>query len=661
LNRSSARWQFANSWLHDPIDRGGRGLVSYEDKMMKSTPKIQDYAVIGDGRSAALVSRDGSIDWLCWPRFDSPSLFGGLLDHQVGGTWSITPTESARVERRYVDGTNVLQTRFHTSTGILVLTDFMPAVSEEEKRRVFWPEQELVRQVGCEQGEVEVQIHFDPRPDYGRARITIRDAGKLGLRIEMGSCLITLQSDIRLAPAAEGGVSARVKLRAGEPIAFSLTYAAEGPAVLPPLGDLVTQKLALTVAWWQRWAARAKYNGPYRDQVVRSALALKLMIYAPSGAMIAAPTTSLPERVGGDLNWDYRFCWLRDAAFTARALFGLGYTEEAEAFVSWMLHATRLTRPELRVIYDVYGESNPEETELPHLRGYAGSRPVRVGNATRNQLQLDVYGEVIEAVTHFLRSGGELDRETRKMLCHFGGYVCRNWQEPDNGIWEPRDQRQHYTHSRLLCWVALDQLLEMHRLGRLRGIPVNEFTKHREEIRRDIEERGWNPTLESYTQVLGGDTLDATVLLLAFHGFDEASSPRMRRTFQRIQERLGGGPGLLYRYEKSFEGGEGAFALCCFWIAEFLARGGGSREAAHDAFARTLGYASDLGLFAEEIDAKTGDALGNFPQAFTHVGLINAALSLVEREEREHAGNAEREQGASAGGAREQVLPEVRR
>jgi GH15 family glucan-1,4-alpha-glucosidase len=627
---------------------------------MRATPKIQDYAVIGDGRSAALVSLDGSIDWLCWPRFDSPSLFGGLLDQQVGGAWSIRPTEPARAERRYIDGTNVLQMRFRTSTGALVLTDFMPAASEEEKRHQLWPEQELVRQAACEQGEVEVQVHFDPRPDYGRARITIRDAGKLGLRLEMGSRLITLRGDISLAPAVEGGVSARVKLRAGESIAFSLTYAAEGPAVLPPLGDLVARKLALTVGWWQRWAARARYNGPYRDQVVRSALALKLLIYAPSGAMIAAPTTSLPERVGGELNWDYRFCWLRDAAFTARALFGLGYTEEAEAFVSWMLHATRLTRPELRVIYDVYGESNPEETELPHLRGYAGSRPVRVGNATRNQLQLDVYGEVIEAVTHFVHRGGELDRETQRMLRHFGEYVCRHWPEPDNGIWEPRDNRQHNTHSRLLCWVALDRLLEMHRRGRLPGIPADKFREDREQIRREIEGRGWNPRLESYTQVLGGDTLDATVLLMAFHGFEEASSGRMQQTYRRIQERLGAGPGLLYRYEKSLEGGEGAFALCCFWIAEFLARGGGSGEAAHDAFAHTLGYANDLGLFSEEIDAKTGDALGNFPQAFTHVGLINAALSLAERDERGQGRDAERQLGATAG-VRGQALPEVRR
>lgn len=350
--------------------------------MTRTVPKIQDYAVIGDGPSAALICRDGSIDWLCRPRFDSPSLFGALLDLQVGGAWSIVPTEPARIERRYIDGTNVLQTRFQTASGAVVLTDFMPATSEEEKSRMLWPEHELLRQVECEQGEVELRVHFDPRPDFGRARISIRDAGQLGLRIEMGSQLTTLRSDIKLAPDENGGVSARVKLWARESSTFSLTYAADGPAVLAPLGKLVREKLALTVEWWQRWAARARYEGPYRDQVVRSALVLKLMSYAPSGALVAAPTTSLPERVGGDLNWDYRFCWLRDAAFTARALFGLAYTEEAAAFCSWLLHATRLTRPELRVLYDVFGENIPKERELSHLQGYAGSRPVRVGNAT---------------------------------------------------------------------------------------------------------------------------------------------------------------------------------------------------------------------------------------------------------------------------------------
>jgi GH15 family glucan-1,4-alpha-glucosidase len=602
---------------------------------MRAMPKIEDYAMIGNCRSAALVSRYGSIDWLCWPRFDSSSLFGRLLDPKAGGAWSINPAQPAGVERRYIGETNVLQTRFRTQAGAIVLTDFMPAASEQQKRCLLWPEHELLRHVRCEQGNVELEVHFDPRPNYGREKITIRDAGKLGLRIDRGSSLITLRSDIRFGPNVKGGVSGGVRLQAGESIGFSLTYAAEAPAVVPQLGEVLTDKLDLTVDWWQRWAARAKYRGPYRSHVVRSALALKLMNFAPSGAIIAAPTTSLPESVGGDLNWDYRYCWLRDAAFTARALFGLGYTEEAEAFVSWTLHTTSLTRPELRVIYDVYGESNPAETELSHFQGYRDSRPVRIGNATRNQLQLDVYGEVIEAVGHFIQHGGDLDREMQKMLRQFGEYVCGHGREPDNGIWEPRNQRRHNTHSRLMCWVALDRLLKMNQQGRLPGLPVQQFMQRREQLRRDIEQQGWNPRLQSFTQVLGGDTLDATVLLMAFHGFMEPSSPQMQQTYRKIQERLGAGPGLLYRYEQSFEGHEGAFAMCSFWLAEFLARGGGSCQSARQEFQHTLKYANDLGLFAEEIDPRTGDALGNFPQAFTHVALINAAISLVDREELE--------------------------
>ena len=405
---------------------------------MRPTPKIQDYAIIGDGRSAALVSRDGSIDWLCWPRFDSPSLFGAILDQKVGGAWSIGPTQPAHIERRYFEGTNVLVTRFRTITGEVVLTDFMPAASEEQKRKTLWPEQELVRRVECEQGEMELQSHFDPRPNYGRANYRIRDAGALGLRLETESGLFTLRSDLSFTSAPEGGLVARARVKAGEVVAFSLGFAAEGPAVLAPLGELVRQKLDLTIQWWQQWSERATYNGPYREQVLRSALALKLMIYAPSGAMIAAPTTSLPTCIGGGENWDYRYCWLRDAAFTARSLFGLGFIDEAEAFVSWTLHATRLTRPKLQVLYDVFGGNRSKETVLDHLEGYAGSSPVRVGNHAGVQFQLDPYGEVIEAVSHFVRRGGELDRETQKMLRQFGEYVCQNWHKPDSGIWESR-------------------------------------------------------------------------------------------------------------------------------------------------------------------------------------------------------------------------------
>jgi GH15 family glucan-1,4-alpha-glucosidase len=397
------------------------------------------------------------------------------------------------------------------------------------------------------------------------------------------------------------------------------------------LGDLVAQKLQLTVDWWRNWSGQAKYDGPHREQVIRSALILKLLSYAPSGAIIAAPTTSLPERLGGDNNWDYRFAWLRDAAFTVRALFGLGYEDDAEAFVNWFLHATRLTRPRLSVLYDVFGEAPPDERVLEHLGGYAESRPVRIGNEARDQLQLDTYGEVLDAVAYFLGSARPLDREMQKMLRQFGDYVCAHWSKPDNGIWEYRDALRHYTHSRLMCWVALDRLLQLHRRGQLSGIAADKFEDAREQIRQEIERRAWNERLQSYTQELDGNALDANALLLALHGFEEMTSERMQQTHRRIRERLAPAPGLLHRDERSAEKGEGAFALCGFWEADFLARGGGSLQEARDTFDAALAYANDVGLLAEEIDPNNGDALGNFPQGFTHLGVINAALSLRDR------------------------------
>ena len=600
--------------------------------MTPSSNAIGDYAAIGDGRSVALVGRDGSIDWLCWPRFDSPSLFGRILDPSAGH-WRIAPVAPSRTERHYIENTNVLQTRFDTGTGSLVLTDLMPVASEKEKERLLLPEREILRLIECERGEVEIEWSFEPRPGYGLGTTAVRRAGQLGFRAQTGMGLLTLRTDLP-ADYSDGRIGGRARLSAGAAAYSSLTFAADGPAALPPLGEWSRAALDRTVHWWQSWVASARYDGPCREAVIRSALALKLMVYAPSGAVVAAPTTSLPERIGGPHNWDYRFCWLRDASLTVRALTGLGYMDEAHAFVNWLLHATRLTRPELRVLYDVYGNPPPDERTLDRLSGYQGSRPVRVGNLAVDQRQLDVYGEVIDAVAHFVQAGGSLDRETQGVLRSWGEYICRHWDEPDEGIWEPRSGRANHTHSRVLSWVALDRLLQLHAKDHVRWAPAAKLAENRDAIRRQVETRAWNPALESYVAEQDGDRLDATLLLLAWYGFEPPDSERMDKTYRRVRERLGAGDGLLYRFNADTPG-EGAFGICSFWAAEYLALGGGTAEEARGLFERLCRYANDVGLFAEEIDPGTGAALGNFPQAFTHVGLINAALTLSRRLEGE--------------------------
>lgn len=593
-------------------------------------PHISDYAVIGDSRSAALVSREGSIDWLCWPRFDSPSIFGAILDPERGGFWRIAPTRYAQVSRRYLENSNVLVTEFTSRDGVLQVTDFMSVASEEEKRKVMFAEHELLRIVECVQGSVEVDMRFEPRPNYARAQVRFHATGALGVRVEHRQHLYSLRAEVPLRVRGDE-VFALVRLSAGQRKVFSLSYDSYEPAVVAPLGAWSEQGLARTTAWWREWAGRCTYDGPYKAEVVRSLLILKLLTYAPSGAIVAAPTTSLPERVGGPLNWDYRFCWVRDASLTVSELIDVGYTAEAEAFVSWLLHCTRLTRPRLSILYDVFGELPRGEELLPHLRGHRGSRPVRIRNAATEQLQLDTYGEVIDAVTQFCRRGGTLDGETRKMLRQFGEYACKNWRQPDQGIWEPRINPQPHTHSRLLCWTALDRLLELEKTGLLPRIPKDQFERTRLAIRKDIEEHSWNASLQTYTHVQGGDTVDASLLLLGWYGFEPPGEPRIRSTFRKIRERLEVAPHLLYRSEDSRAVGEGAFGICSFWAAEYLARGGGTLQEAERWFESLLKCANDVGVLAEEIDPVTGEGLGNVPQAFTHVGLISAALAIERR------------------------------
>jgi GH15 family glucan-1,4-alpha-glucosidase len=462
----------------------------------------------------------------------------------------------------------------------------------------------------------------------------VRAAGALGLRIDLRPGLLVLRSDQALdltkADARAGRVRQRARLRAGEAVAFSLTFEDEWPAILPPIGAWSRDCLDRSIAWWSDWIGRMDYDGPYRATVARSALVLRLLLHAPSGSFVAAPTTSLPERVAGALNWDYRFCWLRDASLTMRALFALGFHQEGEALLGWLLHTTRLTRPELRVLYDVYGRPPPRERALPHLHGYRGSRPVRIGNAASEQLQLDVYGEVLDAAAQFAAHGGTFDRETQRLLAGFGHHVARNWRRPDEGLWEPRSGRRHNTHSHLLCWVALDRLATMHRTMLVGVDPIDDILRAREEIAAAIRQHAWNAELGSYASTLGGAELDASTLLLAWYGFEDAASDRMRASYARITSQLGAGRGLLYRYRNGESPGEGAFGVCGFWAAEYLALGGGTVDEARAAFEGQLGFENDVGLYAEEIDPATGAFLGNLPQALSHLSLISAAVAITE-------------------------------
>ena len=590
--------------------------------------KIHDYAIIGNTRSAALVSRDGSLDWLCWPRFESPPVFARLVAPENGGYWRIAPTAPARVTRRYVGHSTALETTFHTATGRAVLVDLMTVAGEDTKHRELVPDDEVLRRVRCDEGEVELEVVVAPRPDFGRARVRVRQHPRLGIRWELGRELLALRADVPMQLAA-GVARATLRLRAGQSASFSFTHD-DGPALLVPLGAAAEDRIARSIAWWQAWADRARYAGPYRAHVIRSALTVKLMAFAPSGAIVAAPTTSLPERLGDTLNWDYRYCWLRDAAFTTRALLSLGYVDEASAFVSWLLHATRLTHPEMRTLYDVYGRMPARERVIASAAGYRGARPVRVGNAAADQLQLDCYGEVIDAVAHLARVVGGISRETQRLLHDLGDYVLRMWRYPDQGIWEPRGYPEHRTHSRLLCWVALDRLCDLGSRGIIGGLDHSRLREQSAAIRADIEQHGYDAARGCYTGSFGNPDLDASVLLLAWYGFHPASSPRMRSTFDHIRRQLGAGPGLFYRYDDSLRSGEGAFWICSFWAVEQLARGGGTLTEARALMDAAKSYANDVGLMAEEIDPTTGDALGNFPQAYTHVGLINAALSLEE-------------------------------
>ena len=599
---------------------------------------IAEYAIIGDTRSAALISLQGSIDWLCWPRFDSRSIFGRILDHDRGGYFSIQPAVPFTPKRRYLDRTNVLETTFQTESGVARLLDLMPVMREEEKKTRLTPFRQLLRRIEVTEGDVPLVAHFEPRPDYARTIPKIRSKRPDTIYCDQGPTVFHLRSDAAFT-CADGTAQATFTLRRGERRYFALGFDDHAPAVFPNIGTPADEEIDRTIDFWREWSSNCTYDGPHADRVLRSALVLKLLTYAPSGAIVAAPTTSLPEQPGGVRNWDYRYCWLRDASFTVAALDDCGFEIEGGAFVDWMLYATRLTHPRLQIMYDVFGEARLPETTLSHLEGYERSAPVRIGNGAHAQFQLDIYGEVLGAVEEHLqpnRDGAERPKlygDVQTMLCRLADIVVKRWNEPDNGIWEKRSAPQHHVHAKVMAWSALDCAERMVKNGYIRGVDPDPWRRAKEEIRRTVLERGFNQRLNSFVSILDGDQLDASLLYLPRVGFVQPDDPRMLGTIDAIRRTLGGDD-LLYRYELNTDDGlppgEAAFLPCSFWLVEALAIAGQSDEAKR-IFDTLVLRANDLGLYSEEIDRHTGALLGNFPQALTHIGFMNAALCLHEK------------------------------
>jgi GH15 family glucan-1,4-alpha-glucosidase len=601
-------------------------------------PEISNYALIGNSCAAALVSGNGSIDWCCLPEFDSPAIFAALLDRENGGYFCIRPATEFQSSHQYVPDTNVYQNTFTTDTGQARLTDAFTVMTEAQKQRELYADHEILRVVEGISGTVKMKMEYLPRIFYGRSRAFLQDNIMLGISFTWKENIFNLLTTL---PPAEIRVSDHSKAEVefdvspGERIFFSFSHCVQAPAVIPELKETAASRMANTLCYWRNWIGKCRYSGLYSGHVKRSALALKLLTHSPSGAIVAAPTASLPEKMGGQRNWDYRYCWLRDASFTTRVLLKLGFEDEVHAYMNWILHATQLTRPALQVVYSVYGHVQLREHTLHWLSGYRGSAPVRIGNRAYDQLQLDVYGEVLDAIYSYSRLVEKFDRDSRKFMIGLGERICKVWNRPDNGIWEIRSSTIHHTHSKVMCWVGLDRLIKICSQYGWKEAPLQMFSETMGSIHNEIERSGYDAALASYTRGLGVRQLDASALTFPLVGYTEFSSPRMRSTTEAIRSFLSDN-GMIYRYsrvEDGVGGEEGAFALCNFWMAENLARAG-SLDDARSLFDATVAAMGSAGLLSEEIDPVTGKLLGNYPQAFTHIGLINAALAINEQQEK---------------------------
>ncbi|HEY8629791.1 MAG TPA: glycoside hydrolase family 15 protein [Gaiellaceae bacterium] len=582
--------------------------------------QIGDYGAVGDGRTVALIAQDGAIDWLCLPDLDSPSVFGALLDSERGGRFLLEPESVSETARRYLPGTNVLETTFTTEAGVVRVTDAMTLPTCG-----LSPYRELARRIEGLTGEVRVRWQVEPRFAYASAATRIERRAGVPVATAGRDAIAVCSFEAGEATASERTIAGSFTTGAGSSGLLVLSAAHQEPLVLPARAE-VEARLEATGSAWRAWSDRREYDGPWEDAVVRSALALKLLVYAPSGAIAAAATTSLPEEIGGDRNWDYRYSWPRDSAFTLEALLALGCAPEARAFFFWLLHASQLTHPRLQVLYRLDGRAEAEERSLP-LAGYRGSRPARVGNGAAGQTQLDVYGEVLAAAATFAAFNGGLDRDHGRRLAEVADYLCGIWEERDAGIWELRGQPRHFTQSKMMCAVALARACELAERGLLPAKNIERWQREQARIREFIETHCYSDSKASYVRSAGEEELDASLLLGVLAGYDHPASRRLIGTVDAVRRELARGP-LVYRWADE----PGAFLTCSFWLADAYARQGRLNQAA-TLMDELVGLANDLGLYAEEMQPETGEFLGNFPQGLTHLGLINAAVSFARAQE----------------------------
>ena len=583
--------------------------------------RIEDYALLGDGLTAALVGRDGSVDWLCLPRFDSPACFSSLLGDENNGRWKIAPRgEITSTTRRYRGDSLILETEFTTPTGKVRLIDFMPPRGEAP---------DLIRIVEGVEGRVDLDLELILRFDYGSIVpwVTRHDHGLTAIA---GPDMIRLTSEIPIH-GEHFKTGGHFSVEAGQRIPFVMTWYPSWNQ--QPKAVVADEALRNTEAFWAEWASKCTYRGPHRDTVLRSLITLKGLIYTPTGGMVAAPTTSLPEELGGVRNWDYRFCWVRDSTFTLYALANAGYLDEARAWRLWLHRAVAGTPDTLQIMYGIDGMRRLPEAELPWLGGYEGAKPVRTGNAAAQQFQLDVYGELASTMYECRKAGLEPDGDVWSMAVLLHERLETLWREPDEGIWEVRGPRRQFTHSKIMAWVAFDRAVKAIEENHLEG-PLDRWRAVRDEIHAEVCREGYNPKKQAFVQYYGSDQLDASLLMICAVGFLPASDPRVRSTVEAIERELTGDDGLVARYapEKDVDGlppGEGKFLPCSFWMVDIL-KALGRVDDANRLLEKLIGMGNDVGLLSEEYDSKAGRMTGNFPQAFSHLAMLHSIFTVDE-------------------------------